>query len=306
MLGAAALVAGCGSSHTTSHAATGAASATIGTSAISRAADVSGAAQGEKVSYTLSEQLPTVGKLTLTGTGAFNASPRQGEMDFTVSAPGLSSLGSEAASLTRFPLTLVIDDKTFYVKLPSALSSKFGTYTGGKSWVSVNLAQLASSIPGLSSLLNGQTSPTDPAATLKELEAASSSGITQVGSATVDGVATTEYSATLDLSKLSAALPAAQRKLFKQALARSSQQLGLTAIPYDVYIDSAHLIRRLSMNFDISAMGDKVPLSLQMDFLAYGPQPAPTVPAAGDVFDLTGLLGSYASSMSGAGASSSG
>ncbi len=290
-------IAGCGSSHPAAPAA----GTKIGSSAITQAADVSGAAAGEKVSYSFTEQLPSIGKLTLSGTGEFNRSPEQGQTSLDVSVPGLASLGSEAASLTNLPLTVVIDNKVVYVKLPAALSSKLSSYTGGKPWVSVNLAQLASSsaVPGLSSLLNGQTSPTDPAAMLKELEAASTNGIAEVGTATVNGVATTEYKATLDPAKLSNALPAAQRKALSQALAQSVKQFGSAQLPFDVYIDSAHLIRRLTMNFSPSVQGTTVPLTFEMNFLAYGSQPAPTVPAAGDTDDLTNLLSSYASTMSG-------
>jgi hypothetical protein len=299
-------VAGCGSSNTTSASGTRA-GAEIGSAAISRAASISGASKGEKVAYSLTESLPSIGKLTLTGTGAFNTSPEQGEMDFNVSIPGIASLGSEAASLSNLPLSLVIDNKTVYVKLPSALASKFGTYTGNKPWVSVNLAQLASSstVPGLSNLLNGQTSPTNPAAALKELEAASSTGITKVGTATVNGVPTTEYKASLDLSKLSGSLPAAQRKVLKQSLARAKSQLGLTSIPYEVYIDSANLVRRLTLSISPTVRGTTIPATLQLDFLAYGAQPAPTIPTAADTFDLTNLLSSFGNMAGhGAGASS--
>jgi hypothetical protein len=302
---AALAVAGCGSSSTTS-SGTG---AMIGSSAISRAANISGAAKGEKVAYTLTESLPSVGKLTMTGTGAFNTSPQQGEMSMNISIPGIASLGSQAASLSQLPLTLVIDNKTIYAKLPSALSSKFSTFTGGKSWVSINLAQFAASskVPGLSNLLSGQgSSPMNPAASLQQLKAASANGITKVGTATVNGVSTTEYKASLDLSKLSSTLPAAQRKVLKQQLAIASKQMGLTQIPFEVYIDSANLIRRLTMDISYSVNGTKVPASLQMDFLAYGAQPAPTVPAASDTDDLTSLLSMYSGKSGSSSGSSSG
>jgi hypothetical protein len=294
----AAAVAGCGSSHITSATAP---SAHIGGSAITQAADISGAAKGEKVAYTLTEQLPSVGKLSITGTGSFNTSPQQGEMDLDVSVPGISSLGSTASALSSFPLSLVLDSKVIYLKLPAALSSKVSTYTGGKPWVSVNLSQLAStsSTPGLSNLLNGQTSPTNPTAALKELQAASSTGITKVGTATVNGVATTEYKATLNLLKLSKQLPAAQRKALSAQLAKSSKALGTTTVPFDVYIDSAHLIRRLSLNYSYASAGTTVPLMMQIDFLSYGHQTAPTVPAASETFDLTGLLSTYSKSFGG-------
>lgn len=294
-------LAGCGSSHSTSAADAG---AHIGGSAITQAADVSDAAAGERIAYTLTEQLPSSGKLSVTGTGSFNTSPEQGQLNMHVSAPGISGLGSDASALSKLSLSLVLDNKVIYVKLPSSLSSKLSTYTDGKPWVSVNLAQLAStsSIPGLSNLLSGQTSPTNPTGSLQELQAASSTGITKVGSATVNGVATTEYKATLNLAKLSQRLPAAKRRLLTQDLA-SSRKLGITTIPVDVYIDSAHLIRRLILNYSITEQGASTPAVMQYNFLAYGHQPAPTDPASSDTFDLTGLLSTYLKSHAGSGSS---
>ena len=284
-------LAGCGSSNSAAPA-----SATISGSAIARAADISGAAKGEKVAYTLTEQLPSVGKMTISGTGSFNTSPEQGQMSFNVAIPGAATLGAGAASiLSNLQATLVIDNKVIYVKLPSALAAKLAAFTGSKPWLSIDLTKLASSssIPGLSTLLNGQGSPTDPAAELKQLEAASSDGVTKVGSVTVNGVATTEYKATLNLAKLSTQLPANEQKLLKGQLAAAAQHFGATKIPYTVDIDSANLVRRLTLNFnDLKLRGVSAPTTLEMNFLAYGKQPAPTVPPAADTFSLNGLIGS--------------
>jgi hypothetical protein len=290
---AALVVAGCGSSAHSTHAGV-----PVSGTAISRAADISGAAKGEKVAYLLTEKLPTLGTLTATGTGSFNNSPRQGQLSLRLSVPGASSFGAQAASiLSNLDLNLVVDHQSVYVKLPSSVSGLASAFTHGKSWISVDLAKLASSgnIPGLSSLLNGQT-PTDPAATLTQLQGASTHGVTKVGAATVNGVSTTEYTGTLDLSKLSSRLPASIRSTMKAKLAKVEQHLGLSSLPFTVYIDSANLVRRVQFNLSNAKVGGQSrSMMMRLDFLAYGKQPAPAVPAASQVDNLDGLIGSYAS-----------
>jgi hypothetical protein len=296
------LVAGCGSTTKTAASAkpTASATGTISGSLIARAADVSGAAKGEKVSYTLKETLPSVGKLTLTGLGSFNNSPASGQMTLHVSLPGASALGAEGALLSNLSLTLVVDKQAVYLKLPSSLAALASSFTQGKAWIELDIAKLASggSIPGLSSLLGGQTSPTDPAATLKELAAASADGIQQVGStggSTVDGVATTEYRADLDLSKLSASLPASVRGAAQQQLAKAEKTLGAAKLPIDIYIDADKLIREVTFNLSTDVSGTTTPISLRMNFLSYGAQSAPVIPSASETFDASSLLKSLSS-----------
>ncbi|WP_249010276.1 hypothetical protein [Conexibacter sp. DBS9H8] len=304
LLGAAALaIAGCGSAahHSTSASA---GSSGVGGAVIAKAADISGAAKGERVAYTLTESLPSVGTVQVAGTGAFNAKPAEGQLNLTVAAPNASGLGLAGTLLAHLPLSLVLANKTVYLKIPSSVQSLVGSFTHNKSWISINLADLAgaSKIPGLSSVLNGQTNPTDPAAELKQFEAAATNGVTKVGSATVNGVATTEYSGTLDLAKLSQRLPAALRSAMSHQLARAAKAIGSTKLPFTVYIDSANLIRRLDLSFSGSHAGSAVKATMQMDFLAYGPQPAPTIPPAADTFGINGLLGSLKSLAASAGA----
>jgi hypothetical protein len=306
---AALLVAGCGSSHASSSAAGSSASsgAKIEGSPIARAADVSGAEKGEKIAYTLTETLPSIGKITATGTGAFNQSPAEGQMSMKLAIPSSSSLGAASALLSNLQLQFVIKSGVFYIKVPTNLTSELSTFTGGKPWVEVNFAQLASgnsSLSSISGLLNGTNSPTDPSAIFKEFQAASTNGVTKVGTATINGVATTEYKANLDFSKLSSALPASQRAAMQKILAQASKQLGGASMPVTLYIDSANLVRRVVYGLNTTAGGQKLSVAMQMDFLAYGQQSAPSVPSTGQTFNLDGLISKYSGAASSASTSS--
>ena len=224
-------------------------------------------------------------------------------MSMKLGIPASSSLGAASALLSNLQLQFVIKQGIFYIKIPPNLSSELSTFTGGKQWVEVDFAKLASansSLSGISSLLNGANSPTDPSAIFKQFQAASSDGVTKVGTATINGVQTTEYKADLDFSKLSSTLPASQRAVMQKVLARASKQLGSTKMPITLYVDSANLVRRAIYSFTTTQAGQKLSLSMQMDFLAYGQQPSPTVPAASQTFNLDSLISKYGSAAAGA------
>ena len=294
-LGATALLAaGCGSSTRSAAAPTG--QSTVGSSVIARAASVSGAAKGERIAYSLTEKAPSIGQILVTGTGAFNNSPAQGALTLHVDAPGAAGLST---ALSNLQLQLAIDSKTLYLKLPSSLAALAGSFTHGKPWLSLNLANVAKSanVPGLSSLLNGAGTTTNPMAELKQFEAASSDGVTKVGTPTVNGVATTEYQGQLDLAKLADHLPASIKANAAAVLAQAQKTLGKVKIPFTIDIDSANLVRRLVLQIPTPSTDGTSASStgkLQLDFLAYGTQPAPSLPAAGDTYSLDSLVSQYA------------
>ena len=58
----------------------------------------------------------------------------------------------------------------------------------------------------------------------------------------------------------------------------------------DAWIDGNNLIRRMRLSFAESvAPSVKLNIAMTMDFLKYGPQPAPTFPSADQVTDASSL-----------------
>jgi hypothetical protein len=274
----AALVAGCGSSN--SHANSASTGGHISNATFAQAADVSASASGEKVQFSMAATGSSADAFSFSGTGAFNRSPTTGEMSMNIKADGQDING----------VSFLINHGTMYLKFPSSLSGELSSLTGGKPWLSINLSELGSveNVPGLSSLLNGNA--VNPTQELKVLADSTTNGLKKVGTANVNGVSTTEYSASLDLSKEASAVPASEQAAIKQVLANAQKQLGSTTIPVHVWIDSSNMVRQLEMDISIKAAGQTLPITFKMDVLSYGKQSVPAAPAASQTFDLTNLL----------------
>jgi hypothetical protein len=179
----------------------------------------------------------------------------------------------------------ILDGGIVYVKLPSAVTGALTTL--GKQWIKVDLSKLAG-VPGLSTLESSPAS-SDPSQMLRFLRAASGSVVAE-GRQQVGGFETTHYRADLDLDRVADALPSAEQGMAKQALSALEQQVQAHTIPVDVWVDGHQLVRRIQMNFGGSlANAQTLQLGMTIDFSNYGPQPRPTLPAADEVQDLSGL-----------------
>jgi hypothetical protein len=260
-----------------------------------QAADVSGASKGYKISLRMTEAVSSV-QINAAGTGSFNVPKKAGELNLRMELP---------ASTGEGPLNVreIVEHGAMYMHLPAALSGKL---SGGRPWFKVDLAQVgqAAGISGLSSLTGGQSS--DPGQFLQYLQAASSSGIRNLGSATINGVATTHYEGQLELAKVVSArsVPSGRRAAAAKAIAQLQKLTGLSRLPVEVWVDSAHLVRQIAMTYGITVPGGlgKLNMTMQMDFTAYGPQPVPALPPAGQVDDISSLLGSHLASAGASGA----
>jgi hypothetical protein len=127
----------------------------------------------------------------------------------------------------------------------------------------------------------------NPSQMLNYLRAASSS-VVSAGRERVGGVETTHYRAQLDLSKVPDAVPSADRAAVQHALSAMEQQLNVSTIPVDVWIDAHHLVRPILMSFSGNAAGQTLTQTIEMDVFDYGPQPRPTLPPADQVATLGG------------------
>ncbi|MHB8691628.1 MAG: hypothetical protein ACYDHH_10315 [Solirubrobacteraceae bacterium] len=256
---------------------------------VAKAAAVSNGAGGYKMDFTMSIQTPQLPSgLTANGTGTFDTTNRTGSVSIAINfgnVPGISAvLGSSTLQLQE-----LLNGSTFYIKLPSAISSRL---PGAKPWLKVDLNQIGShaGIPGLGSLMSNPTS-SNPAAMLQYMKAVSGK-ITKVGTATVNGYQTTEYRANIDFSKYPSLVPASQRSQAQQTIAAIERLTQLKMFPVVVWIDSNHLVRR--MQFQINeqlASAGAVKTALTLNITGYGPQPSPSFPPASQVGSASSLLG---------------
>jgi hypothetical protein len=106
---------------------------------------------------------------------------------------------------------------------------------------------------------------------------------TRVGTAKVNGVATTRYRVQVDLKR------AAQRSAkgtAKRSIDRLIASLGGPAtLPVDVWIDGDHLVRRQHVEYGATAAGARSAFDITTDYTAYGTTLDAKPPADGDTFD---------------------
>ena len=214
----------------------------------------------------------------------------------TVSGAGMESFADKKFALTTRvagqPIVIRELGQVLYEKLPSLASAQL---PGGKPWISVDLNTLVKHMTGasLSELEAGQQE--DPANTLSYLQQASAGGLHKVGTATVRGVPTTEYTATIDLDKVAAAHPGA----VAQAIKAEEKSLGSSSYPISVWVDANHLVRQLSYHATVSpgssptagsAASSHATVSATLQFYDFGTPVTVTAPPAAQTTDITTLL----------------
>jgi hypothetical protein len=278
---AAALLAGCGSSSGSSPSAQRPQAATL-----TRAAYVSSTAPGYRAIISLNESAPSVGTITASGTGSFRLTPKhEGSMSMQLKIPAAASSG-----LGILQMQAVFVPNVVYLKLPPQLARQV---PGGKPWLSINLTELgkAEGIPGLGALANSSSSLNNPAQYVSYLRATTDGTVRNLGRATINGVQTTHYHAVIDLNKLANVVPASSRASVQQLVATLKKRGTKTQLPIDAWIDSSQKIRRVVITYSEPINGQKATITTRVDFVQYGPQPAPTVPPKGETQDLLSLAG---------------
>lgn len=253
---------------------------------VAQAATTSTKTAGYRLNMSLaisSSALPS--SITGTGQGAFDVPAHAGAFTLSMNLGNnpqvVQALGSSTLAVQE-----LIKGQTIYMKLPAAITSRVPTF-GGKPWVEVNLAKLAG-VAGLSSLTSNPAT-SDPSQLLNFLRA--SGKVTKVGTEEVDGLQTTHYRGTIDLSRIADALPSASRQAVKQSVQALEKMTTLRELPFDVWVDGQHLVRRMTMSFSQSVSGQSETVSMRIDIPQYGPQPIPATPPADQVTDLSALTG---------------
>jgi hypothetical protein len=110
-----------------------------------------------------------------------------------------------------------------------------------------------------------------------------------VGSEQVNGLQTTHYRGVISLDRVANALPASARAAAQRSIQSLEKLTSLRRLPYDVWVDGQHLVRRLGLSFAETVSGQSLNLSMKFEIPQYGPQPVPTVPPADQVTNLNAL-----------------
>jgi hypothetical protein len=246
---------------------------------VAEAAQTTTHAGGALVSITGSITSPNTGTtLTLEGQGSMNFSAHEGNLVLVMS--GLPASLQSRLHGRSLQMSELFKSGSLYIGSPLFA----GQLPGGARWLRLDLTRLGQAI-GLdpTSLASGGA---DPTATLKYLSAGGGTA-SIVGHEAVRGVATTHYAGTLDLLKAAEAAPHANRAELRAAFRKLITAAGGARVPVEAWVDSHHLIRRISIALTIDANGHKVQTKVQLEYHDFGPTPSVNAPAASDVFDIT-------------------
>lgn len=251
---------------------------------VAQAATVSSSTAGYRMQMTL-EMVSSASSAPITGTGSGIVDLRHHATSMSIAMNfGDDPQVTQALGGSTMRMRMVMTGGDIYMKLPGIAAAALST--SGKQWVKLSLDKLAG-IPGLSSLESNPTT-SDPSQMLQYLRS-TSDVVLDEGHQKVDGFETTHYQAEVNLDDLVGKLGGAAQ----QAAAKLKQLLPSSDLPIDVWIDSAHLVRRIAMTLNLgAATGPSVRETMTADLGDYGPQPPPTPPPADQVQDLSGLASS--------------
>jgi hypothetical protein len=255
---------------------------------IARAAEISSQQTGAKFSLTTqlaSSALPG-GSYSITASGYLDERDRSAELTMDLSGiPGASALPGGGAGTVQ----MIFQDPVIYMNLPFLA----GKLPEGKTWMELNLTKVAQA-DGIDLSQFSSLDETDPTQFLEYLRA-SSGGVSTVGHETLDGVSTTHYHATLQLSDILARLPSGAQAAAKSALEKLDDA---GAIPVDVWVDAQGRVRRIQLSLGLSVPAGasasateatSVSGTITMNFTSYGAIPAIVPPPASEVFDASSL-----------------
>ncbi|MFF9760439.1 MULTISPECIES: hypothetical protein [Streptomyces] len=229
-----------------------------GTTAVRAAYDRT--ADAESARMTIRTKLAAEGE-TVTSDGEGVLDLAEGDSVMTVTAQGES-------------IEQRVVDEVLYQKAPGRNAP------GGKPWVKIDLRKVAAQ-QGVNDQGIG-----DPARTAAYAKAITDKDVTEVGAEEIDGVNTTRYRVSVDVTEL----PGGERM---------REQLGPT-LPMQVWLDDEGRLRRQQMDMtlkapasasakpDADAAPQQLTMSTVMEFSDFGTEVDAEAPPAGQVADMTG------------------
>jgi hypothetical protein len=260
-------------------ATSGCGSTSVALDPVAQAADVTAHAGGAHMSLTA--QVSAAGlstPLTMSGQGFFNYKTQEGTMALDMS--GLPATAGAALASGTLHIEEIFKSAALYIGSPLLA----GKLPGGAHWMKLDLARFGQVLGfNLQALTAGQSNP----AQLLEYLKASGGTVTPVGHELVRGTPTTHYRGTIDLGKIADVLPGGNHAQLRAALAKVIAQTGTSKLPVDVWVDFGRLVRRMTLVLSLPAAGRSLQMHMTVELFGFGPTPAVTAPAQGDVYDAT-------------------
>lgn len=246
---------------------------------VARAADVTQSLPGAQIALSAEVVLPFGSEpLRYTGHGVVSNDPLSADIRLDFSHLGPRRSGAHLVADMR------ILRHVFFLRF-APLSAQLH----GKQWLKIDEGRTAKAV-GLGNLPS--TDELDPDQYLTYLRSVSG-GLTGIGGQPIHGVATTGYRGEIDLEKVAQQAPADRRSATVAAVGNLERVTGVSSIPFQVWIDGAGRVRRVSLSEgESSTNSDAVKVFVTVDFLRFGPQHPAPAPPAGEVFDASAAAAS--------------
>jgi hypothetical protein len=213
-----------------STASGGGSAAASGQGAAASALSLAATQAGKITSYTATVSMTTTGPAA----SSMNSTVEMQNKPTLIIHEKISGTGGEFAALGGAGMEMILTRTTIYMKM--GLLSKMV----GKPWVKLDFSKANNSAPGLNlSSLFSQAQTSNPLAEAQLF--ASSTNVHQVGTATINGVPTTEYTGTYHIGAGLNRLSPDLRKQMQQALSAT----GMTTSRFSIWVDGQHNVRKL-------------------------------------------------------------
>ncbi len=157
---------------------------------------------------------------------------------------------SVSTSGTALSMSAIITDQVFYLKIPQL------TGLTGKPWAKITVSQLSTKT-GLNLAQAFQQAENLGPSTTSRLFTASKD-VHKVGTATIDGVATTEYAGTYTPADAIKQLPASLSKQMSSLL----NSMGTSPVSFQVWIDGGNVMRKMVENLTIAGQSAVITINV--------------------------------------------
>ena len=172
-----------------------------------------------------------------------------------------------------------------YLRLPALTR----VMPGGKPWIKMDLNALGRRA-GID-LSQFTQLGTDPSRMVDWLRSVSGD-VTTVGTEKLDGVDTTHYRATVDLSEYPDLVPADQREAVQKAVDQLTKAAHISSFPVHVWVDEDGLVRQVRAVLTETMQGQTVNVVTTERFYDFGTPVDIQLPAESQVTDISTLAGS--------------
>jgi hypothetical protein len=262
----------------------GAAGASLTPQRLALIADRTSSRGGLRMSMHQTMTVPGLGTVPSTAEGRFDTTSRRGEMTLSMDVPSPpDGTGAGTGMTAAVSQRMIFDGLTIYMSAPQSAA----TLPGGKRWMKIDLGAVGR-WAGLDLGALARSGGQDPTQVLRYLKA-TGGDVTRVGSDTVRGVATTHYVATVDLRKVPASAPAAERAAVRRSIEQVVKLAGTSTAPIEVWVDAGGLARRIATTITTGTAGERVTLRQRIDLYGFGTTVDVAVPPASEVVDVGDL-----------------